>query len=712
MFLTGYFFSTFFEMGVIKINKREIKILELLLKIESSISIKELSQILEVSDRSIRYDIENINSYLNEFELIPIEKQSKGYLSYSKLDIEKLLFQSSDNNENFYSQYRDELILIKIAFEDNINIPTICEEFNLSRSTIKASIKNSEKILDTYELKLVLNPQKGLKLSGSEENIRKFQLKLLNQFRFNQENSNYKFEFLKKYISKYFGKTDLNNIKIFINYIINSLGKVISDEAYITLLNYTVIVVERLRENNTLVYSQNSNFFQHSLEFEIVNKAVSLLEVSENIQLNINEIIKFTDYLLGSHSYSTSFSSLDNWIEIDILIKKIITQFSEISTINLNDDTLLLEGLVNHIKPTVYRIKNKIELENSILEEFLSSYSEIFTITKKALDILEKFLGESIPDSEIAFIGVHFKSALDRHQKSNTSIKNIVIVCGLGYGTSKLMAQQIKNRYNVNIVDTIPYYQVEKFIQTKDIDMIITNLKNLSINSKIPIVFIKTLLTNEDFNLLDSYNLPKYNKVISISKILNSIRLGAEIVDEKIIIENLKENFKDIIIDDTTTISKNLSNFLGEKNILLNQQANTWEEAIKMAGNILIENGYVSSTYSDGMINSIKKKGSYVVVSELVALPHAKNDNNIFNTGMGLLCLDKEVLFPENTKVKYILAFCSQDNQSHLSAIVQFVDLLKKYNFLSILEKTTSKRKIIETIKKYEFLTHFGKSKI
>ncbi|WP_304206977.1 HTH domain-containing protein, partial [Fusobacterium perfoetens] len=61
-----------------------------MLKIESSISIKELSQILEVSDRSIRYDIENINSYLNEFELIPIEKQSKGYLSYSKLDIEKL----------------------------------------------------------------------------------------------------------------------------------------------------------------------------------------------------------------------------------------------------------------------------------------------------------------------------------------------------------------------------------------------------------------------------------------------------------------------------------------------------------------------------------------------------------------------------------------------------------------------------------------------
>ena len=144
-------------MEVIKINKREIKILEILLKVENAISIKELSQLLEVSDRSIRYDIENINSYLNEFELIPIEKQSKGFLSYSKPDIERLLFHSSDNNENFYNQYRDELILIQIAFEENINIPTICEEFNLSRSTIKASIKNNEKILENYELKLILN---------------------------------------------------------------------------------------------------------------------------------------------------------------------------------------------------------------------------------------------------------------------------------------------------------------------------------------------------------------------------------------------------------------------------------------------------------------------------------------------------------------------------------------------------------------------------
>lgn len=110
-----------------------------------------------------------------------------------------------------------------------------------------------------------------------------------------------------------------------------------------------------------------------------------------------------------------------------------------------------------------------------------------------------------------------------------------------------------------------------------------------------------------------------------------------------------------------------------------------------------------------GMIKSINKNGSYMVISELVAIPHAKNENNVFHTGMGLICLNEEILFPEDIKVKYILAFSSKDSQSHLDAIVQFVDLLKKYEFLGILERVTTKKKIIDTIKKYEFLTHFGK---
>lgn len=637
---------------------------------------------------------------------------SKGLLKFDIKSLKFLLDSSYQKPDFFYEEYREELILIQIAFEEKININELADKFLLSRSTIKIILRNIDSILNNYDLKLTLNPQKGLKIVGEEESIRKLQLKILNQCEFNSNHQSSDKDFLRKLLHNYFLEIDINKIKVFINYILNSLNKIISDEAYNILINYSFIMIKRIKEGKNLLSVKNSNFFSNTLEYNTIDRATPLLEVSENIKINKNEIIKFTDYLLGSHSYNTTFSSYENWIEIEILIKKIIILFSNLINVDLQNDTILLEGLVNHIKPTVYRIKNKIELENSITKEFLEFDYKLFKTTKKSLCILRDFLGEEIPDSEVAFIGVYFKSALDRNINIKKEVKNIIIVCGSGYGTSKLIAQQIKNRYNVNIVDTIPMNQLEKYLYQKNIDVIVTNIKGLNRKEiKIPTIFVKTILTSEDFEKFDKFNFPKYTSTVPFSTILDCIKKGAEVYDEKKILNELLSNFKHLIIDDTKAESKNLSFYLKEKTILLNQNAVDWKDALKKAGDILIENNFVYPSYTEGMINSVIKNGSYIVIDNLVALPHAKNDNNILQTGMGLITFSSEIDFPEDTKVKYILAFCSSDNNSHLNAIIQFVDLIKKYNFTNILENTISKKKIIETIKKYEFLSQLGKNK-
>ena len=336
---------------------------------------------------------------------------SKGLLKFDIKSLKFLLDSSYQKSDFFYEEYREELILIQIAFEEKININELADKFLLSRSTIKIILRNIDSILNNYDLKLTLNPQKGLKIVGEEESIRKLQLKILNQCEFNSNHQSSDKDFLRKLLHNYFLEIDINRIKVFINYILNSLNKIISDEAYNILINYSFIMIKRIKEGKNLLSVKNSNFFSNTLEYNTINRATPLLEVSENIKINKNEIIKFTDYLLGSHSYNTTFSSYENWIEIEILIKKIIILFSNLINVDLQNDTILLEGLVNHIKPTVYRIKNKIELENSITKEFLEFDYKLFETTKKSLYILKDFLGEEIPDSEVAFIGVYFKSS-------------------------------------------------------------------------------------------------------------------------------------------------------------------------------------------------------------------------------------------------------------------------------------------------------------
>ena len=50
--------------------------------------------------------------------------------------------------------------------------------------------------------------------------------------------------------------------------------------------------------------------------------------------------------------------------------------------IDLTKDKDLLYGIINHLKPTIHRLKNSISLENSILTDFLKNYKPILKLQK------------------------------------------------------------------------------------------------------------------------------------------------------------------------------------------------------------------------------------------------------------------------------------------------------------------------------------------
>ncbi|WP_438530042.1 PTS sugar transporter subunit IIA [Cetobacterium sp.] len=97
-------------------------------------------------------------------------------------------------------------------------------------------------------------------------------------------------------------------------------------------------------------------------------------------------------------------------------------------------------------------------------------------------------------------------------------------------------------------------------------------------------------------------------------------------------------------------------------------------------------------------------------MSNKVALPHSKNIGNVFKSKMVLLNFRNDILFPENTPVKTMLTFTSQDEDTHLDALSNFLDLVNNYKFLEKLENNPSKKKIVDIIKKYEFLSNLGKN--
>ena len=100
------------------LNKRCIEIIEYLRENNYSFSLKEIAEKFNISERSIRYDIENINYYLSKFNLNEIEKLSKGIYVLKEDDnkIQELLKSMAQRFYIFTSDERKEYIEEKFLF--------------------------------------------------------------------------------------------------------------------------------------------------------------------------------------------------------------------------------------------------------------------------------------------------------------------------------------------------------------------------------------------------------------------------------------------------------------------------------------------------------------------------------------------------------------------------------------------------------------------
>ena len=429
-----------------------------------------------------------------------------------------------------------------------------------------------------------------------------------------------------------------------------------------------------------------------------------LLHFEDNFEIKINEaeVLLLTELFLGSHSYNFNTSFYENWIEIEISINEIIKEVSKLVEVDLSNDKILFDGLLNHLKPAIYRIRNEIVLENEISAEVEELYSDLFDVVKSVCDKkLKTYINKDIPNEEIAFLTIHFKTALDRKVNNQKETKNIMIVCGFGYGSSKLLAQKLAERYDVNILDTLPYHKFLEIENYDDIDLIISTL-DVDDNAEypFPIVKVNPIFSKNDRKKLEEYGLTEVRKKISLVKLINMIKENAEVFDEGVLGEELKKFLEGKVFDDRDRVGKkDLESFLSIDKIKLDCDAESWEDAIKISGNILMKNGSIKEEYVEQMIESVRKNGSYMVVSNKIALPHARITESVLKTDMSLICLKKPVMFPGNKKVRIILPFASIDQSEHVDALGELVTLVEDYEFVELIEKTSSPKEIIDFIK-------------
>lgn len=103
----------------------------------------------------------------------------------------------------------------------------------------------------------------------------------------------------------------------------------------------------------------------------------------------------------------------------------------------------------------------------------------------------------------------------------------------------------------------------------------------------------------------------------------------------------------------------------------------SWEEAITIAAQPLVESNVIDPAYVDSIISVVKEKGPYMNVGPQIVLAHARPDNSVHGVGLSLLKTNSAVNFvDEEHPAKLWFVLTATDSQSHLGVIQQLMSLL------------------------------------
>jgi len=401
------------------------------------IKLATLSDKFNLTTRTIQNDIKSLKQICFKNGLELISSSGKGCMM-QVIDLDKSGPFIANITKNYYDSYQfsnqnsriNFLVGFLIKNNKYIKSQELADMIYVSHSRISSDLKILRKVLAGYQLTLVSKPSFGIKILGSEENIRYCLIKenilvnpLLGQLTVEKKDNQV---------------TMLDSISNIVSSSFLDNQFRISDIVLQNLIIHIYAAVTRMtkghyvRNRNTTI----ANFNEHSLKLaqKIMTRCCATfdLEYSETemfyLAINISSKREFDDENFISTKTST--------IVIDAL-----NRIKQMYNIDLTNELDLRISLGLHITPLMIRVENDIQFSNMTLLNIQQSYPLAFNV---ASDFSKYIFSKNVTLTidEISYIAVHFISILEK-KISYTNTNRILIICPYRRSDTILMQQKI-----------------------------------------------------------------------------------------------------------------------------------------------------------------------------------------------------------------------------------------------------------------------------
>mgnify|MGYP002656335509 FL=1 len=664
---------------------------------------KDLESMFNISRRQLGYRIQKLNDWFKEHDYPEIERTSQGYFIVDDTikDFLNVPIESTyQENEQVYTAYqRAHLILLMLFSEkEGLSLNHFSIDLEVSKNTILNDIKKLKELLQPYEVNLKYSRTNGYYLAGSEFEIRRLLMRLIDKvFTMHIAQSD-----IVKSLSIIDEKIELINKQI--TKIEQYLDRKFIDQSTQTLPYKLYLILRRIKHDKIV-----SSF---SIGYDDLSdtKEYQATEILTSNYPNIprQEKLFITLQLLSTSVQWSDVSDVQHIPELKKALIDMIVQFEKITFIKFKDRDSLINQLMLHMEPAFYRIRYQLSdvegLENSLKED----YKELFHLVKLSSKPLEKFFGQSLPENEIAYLTILIGGSLRRQDEEIEQKVKAVVVCTQGTSISQLMLQELRSVFPEFIfLDALSLRDFNQY--ELDFDIVFSPMHIMTPKK---LYITKTILTAQEKHELRQHVFGQLNNTmeteIQVEKMISAIREHATIHNESELFKIVKAQFEDTyayssVKASTLSINStlNLQDLLSTNHINFVERVADIEEAIQLTANPLVRMKYVDPLYIDKMHAAFDD--TYMVINQNIAIPHADGDQVVHRTAMSMLILKEPLELSTGLKVHIFVAIAATDKFKHLRPLLQLRDMSQDDEAIQQIIQTDSK------IDVYKIIQHFSK---
>lgn len=683
-------------MDVYKIDQRTRQVLIKMIE-KPIISQRNLTGQLNLSRVQVDYVITKINESLSNEGLPPVYFDGNNYHLSEASRLFFVDFFSSDHVYRYYEMDIEErkkyiYLMLFYHYEEYLSVNHFLGVLDIGKTTFINDLKKVEKELESLDIQIKYNRKKGYYLAGNESVLR-YQLMKMVLEDLRSDNGSFLWDYF------LFNEGTIQKEKVF---------RQIAAE----LEHYSIVLVEnRLLEFSYMLifllphlskewseFYERYNFqkFYQMKEYSFSRSLLAKFSID-----NPYAILYICGWMLGMAIGDADEEAPDSSI-INELVERIFDRFERLSGIRFKDKKTVKKQVYSHFRPAYYRLFFHLPIINPLSKKIIQEYPDLFQIVKETMKPIENLFGTMIPDEEISFLTIHFASLIDNNDEYQVKRKVGIIVCPNGIGSSAIIYNELKNLFP-DMIFIGPIETNEIYQKKQDYDMIFTTVPNMRLYSlKKPVYTVNPIMTiDEKYNLVQEIqngpgNLSgdyQFEELFAIIDRFTTIK--DEIGLRKELKRRLKQpricNSEDILPSVSGKDELSLTDILSPAFIQLNLATNSWEEAFYVAATPLIEAEIVSRRYIDKIIQTTYEEGPYMVISDHVALPHARPEDGAKEVGLGITVLKEPIKILGKTPMKYIFTLAAVDSKRHLTALAELVALIDRPDFFNMLDSVSSK---------------------